>query len=116
MGRPPHVYWATKALRPGTEAKATDVCVPISRLAEAILAARDDAAAAGLIAPIVGHVGDGNFHMTFLLDPDDPSEFARANALNARLVERAIAMGGVAGGCASQAARRRGTRSKAASG
>jgi len=92
------VYWATKALRPGTEAKATDVCVPISRLAEAILAARDDAAAAGLIAPIVGHVGDGNFHMTFLLDPDDPAEFARADAVNARLVERAIAMGGTCTG------------------
>jgi D-lactate dehydrogenase (cytochrome) len=92
------VYWATKALRPGTEAKATDVCVPISRLAEAILAARDDAAAAGLVAPIVGHVGDGNFHMTFLLDPDDPAEFERAEAVNARLVARAIAMGGTCTG------------------
>ena len=92
------VYWATKALRPGTEIKATDVCVPISRLAEAIVAARDDAAAAGLVAPIVGHVGDGNFHMSFLLDPNDPGEFERAHAVNARLVERAIAMGGTCTG------------------
>jgi D-lactate dehydrogenase (cytochrome) len=92
------VYWATKALRPGAEVKATDVCVPISRLAEAILAARDDAAAAGLLAPIVGHVGDGNFHMTFLLDPSDPAELDRASAVNARLVERAIAMGGTCTG------------------
>ena len=92
------VYWALKALRPGCETKATDTCVPISRLAEAILAARDDAAAAGLIAPIVGHVGDGNFHMTFLLDPNDPAEFERAHAVNERLVERAIAFGGTCTG------------------
>ncbi len=92
------VLWATKALRPGTETKATDVCVPISHLAEAILAARDDAAAAGLIAPIVGHVGDGNFHMTFLLDPAKPEEFERAHAVNARMIERAIAVGGTCTG------------------
>ena len=92
------VYWATKALRPGTEIKATDVCVPISRLAEAIVAARDDAAAAGLVAPIVGHVGDGNFHMSFLLDPNDPGELERAHAVNARMVEHAIAMGGTCTG------------------
>ena len=92
------VFWSQKALKPGAEAWATDVCVPISRLAEAILAAREDADSAGLLAPIVGHVGDGNFHMTFLLDPDDPAEFARADAVNARLVERAIAMGGTCTG------------------
>ncbi len=92
------VYWALKALRPGCETKATDTCVPISRLAEAILAARADAAEAGLIAPIVGHAGDGNFHMTFLLDPSDPGEFERAEAVNARMVERAIAMGGTCTG------------------
>ncbi len=92
------VFWSQKALRPGSEAKTTDVCVPISRLAEAILAARDDAAAEGLVAPIVGHVGDGNFHMTFLMDPADPAEFARARAVDARLVARALAMGGTCTG------------------
>ena len=92
------VYWALKAMRPGCETKATDTCVPISRLAEAILAAREDADAAGLLAPIVGHVGDGNFHMTFLLDPNDPAEFERAHDVNARMVERAIAMGGTCTG------------------
>ena len=92
------VFWSQKALRPGAEAWTTDVCVPISRLAEAILAARDDAAANGLVAPIVGHVGDGNFHMTFLIDPADPAEFERAGAVNARIVERALAMGGTCTG------------------
>ena len=92
------VFWSQKALRPGAEAKATDVCVPISRLAEAILAAREDATANGLVAPIVGHVGDGNFHMTFLVNPNDPDEFARADGVNARMVERALAMGGTCTG------------------
>ena len=92
------VFWSQKALRPGAEAWTTDVCVPISRLAEAVLAARDDAAANDLVAPIVGHVGDGNFHMTFLMNPDDPAEFGRAAAVNARLVERALAMGGTCTG------------------
>jgi len=91
-------YWAAKALRPGAVSKATDVCVPISRLAEAVLAARADAAANDLVAPIVGHAGDGNFHMTFLLDPNDPAEFERAEAVNARLVERALAVGGTCTG------------------
>jgi D-lactate dehydrogenase (cytochrome) len=90
--------WAIKALRPGAEAKATDVCVPISRLAESILAARDDAETAGLVAPIVGHVGDGNFHLTFLIDPAAPEELERAKAVNARMVERAIAAGGTCTG------------------
>ena len=92
------VFWSQKALRPGAEAWATDVCVPISRLADAILAADEDAAAAGLVAPIVGHVGDGNFHMTFLLDPSDRAALAAAAGVNARLVERAIAMGGTCTG------------------
>jgi D-lactate dehydrogenase (cytochrome) len=92
------VLWATKALRPGAEAKATDVCVPISHLAESVLAAREDATANGLLAPIVGHVGDGNFHMTFLLDPADPREFERAEAVNARMVARALAVGGTCTG------------------
>ena len=92
------VFWSQKALRPGAEAWTTDVCVPISRLADAILAADEDAAAAGLVAPIVGHVGDGNFHMTFLLDPGDRAAHAAAAGVNARLVERAIAMGGTCTG------------------
>ena len=91
-------YWAAKALRPGAEGCATDVCVPISRLAECILESRADAAANGLLTPIVGHVGDGNFHMTFLLDPADPDELARADAVSARMVERALAMGGTCTG------------------
>jgi D-lactate dehydrogenase (cytochrome) len=91
-------FWAIKALRPGAETKATDVCVPISRLAECVLAARDDAAASGMIAPIVGHVGDGNFHMTFLVNLNDPGELERAEAVNARMVERAIAVGGTCTG------------------
>ncbi len=91
-------YWAAKALRPGAEGRATDVCVPISRLADCILASKADAEAAGLLTPIVGHVGDGNFHMTFLLDPNDPDELARADAVAARMVERALAMGGTCTG------------------
>jgi D-lactate dehydrogenase (cytochrome) len=91
-------YWAAKGLRPGAEGRATDVCVPISRLAECMLESRADAAANGLLTPIVGHVGDGNFHMTFLLDPADPDELARADAVSARMVERALAMGGTCTG------------------
>ncbi len=91
-------FWACKALRPGAVTWATDVCVPISRLAECILASREDVEGEGLVAPIVGHVGDGNFHMTFLIDPDDPDEFRRAEAVAARLVDRALAMGGTCTG------------------
>ena len=73
--------------------------MPISRLAECILAdPRRTPTANGLLAPIVGHVGDGNFHLTFLLDPDDPDEFARADGVNDRMVERALAMGGTCTG------------------
>ena len=70
-------YWAAMALRPGAEGKATDVCVPISRLAECDPRRARRRRGHGLVAPIVGHVGDGNFHMTFLLDPNDPAEVAR---------------------------------------
>ncbi len=90
--------WASKALRPGAVAWATDVCVPISRLAECIMATRQDVQANDLLAPIVGHVGDGNFHLTFLLDPDQPDEFARAEAVADRLIDRALAMGGTSTG------------------
>jgi D-lactate dehydrogenase (cytochrome) len=91
-------FWAARELRPGAEARATDVCVPISRLAEAILEVRRDIDANRLLAPIVGHVGDGNFHLTFLLDPDDPDEGMRADAVNDRMVGRALAAGGTCTG------------------
>ncbi len=90
--------WASKALRPGALTWATDVCVPISRLADCIMATRQDVQGAGLLAPLVGHVGDGNFHLTFLLDPDHPEEFRTAEAVYGRLVDRALAMGGTCTG------------------
>jgi len=91
-------YYAGKALRPGALAIPTDVCVPISRLAECILDTRADIDASGLVAPIVGHVGDGNFHVVVLFDPDVPAELDAARRLNERLVARAQAMGGTCTG------------------
>ena len=91
-------YYAALSLRPGAKGWATDVCVPISRLAACIRETRADVAAAGLLAPIVGHVGDGNFHLLMLIDPERPEEMARAEALNKRLVRRAIALGGTCTG------------------
>jgi D-lactate dehydrogenase (cytochrome) len=91
-------YWAAYALRPGTVSIATDVCVPISRLAECVEATRKDIEASGLIAPIVGHVGDGNFHVQPLIDQNDPEEVARCQAFIERLVERALAMEGTCTG------------------
>jgi D-lactate dehydrogenase (cytochrome) len=87
-----------KALRPGAHIIATDVCVPISRLAECVTATQADIAASRLLAPIVGHVGDGNFHLTLLIDMNDANEVARAKALSERLVERALAMDGTCTG------------------
>ncbi len=92
------VYWAAYALRPGAVSIATDVCVPISRLAECVEETRQDIEASGLIAPIVGHVGDGNFHVQPLIDPNDPEEVARCRAFVERLVERALAMEGTCTG------------------
>jgi D-lactate dehydrogenase (cytochrome) len=91
-------FWATMALRPGAKGIVTDVCVPISRLAECIAAVKAEIAAAGLLAPLVGHVGDGNFHLIFLVDLDDPDEVARAKAVNRRMVEKALAAGGTCTG------------------
>jgi D-lactate dehydrogenase (cytochrome) len=91
-------YEASLALRPGCKGYATDVCVPISELAGAVAEARRDIEAAGLLAPIVGHAGDGNFHVLFLLDPDDPDELARVEEVNERMVRRAIAAGGTCTG------------------
>ncbi len=91
-------YWAAQRLRPGTQALSSDVCVPISRLAECVVATQRDAAQTGLLAPIVGHVGDGNFHMLLMLDLNDKDEIRRAEALLERLVERALAMDGTCTG------------------
>jgi D-lactate dehydrogenase (cytochrome) len=91
-------YYAALALKPGSKGWATDVCVPISRLAECMLETRRDIDASGLIAPIVGHVGDGNFHLVFLVDPDDADDLARASEVNDRMVVRAIEMGGTCTG------------------
>ena len=91
-------YYAALALRPGRKGWPTDVCVPISRLADCIGETLDDLKESGLLAPLVGHVGDGNFHLVYVIDPDDAAEMARAAAHNARMVKRAIAMGGTATG------------------
>src|SRR6266581_4333483 len=82
-------YWAGRALRPGAQAVATDVCVPISRLAECVTATQRDVAASRLMAPILGHVGDGNFHLTLLVDMADADEVATARGVCERVVERA---------------------------
>ncbi|MFO0244232.1 MAG: FAD-binding oxidoreductase [Betaproteobacteria bacterium] len=92
------VTYANKALRPGCEIWATDVCVPISRLAECILETKQDLNQSFLVAPLVGHVGDGNFHLGFLIDRNDPKEIAEAERLNERLVMRALAMDGTCTG------------------
>jgi D-lactate dehydrogenase (cytochrome) len=91
-------YWAAVALRPGSATLATDVCVPISRLAECVEETHRDLAESGLIAPIIGHVGDGNFHLTPLVDLADADEVARMKAFLSRLVERALAMEGTCTG------------------
>jgi D-lactate dehydrogenase (cytochrome) len=87
-----------RLLRPGAQLVATDVCVPISRLAECVMETQRDIIESRLIAPIVGHVGDGNFHLTLLVDVNDAGEVARAKALLERLVERALAMDGTCTG------------------
>src|SRR6516164_2113034 len=91
-------YWAGKSLRPGAQAFATDVCVPISRLAECVTETQRDIAELGLVAPILGHVGDGNFHLSLLVDMADDDEVKAARNLCERLVERALAMDGTSTG------------------
>jgi D-lactate dehydrogenase (cytochrome) len=91
-------YWAARHLRPGAAAFATDVCVPISRLAECVTATQQEIAALRLTAPILGHVGDGNFHLTLLVDLSDADEVGRAKQLMERLVELALAMDGTCTG------------------
>ncbi len=92
------IYFAVLQLRPGCRSIVTDVCVPISALAECVNETARDLQAVGLVAPIVGHVGDGNFHVQMLVDENDAAEVARAEALNARLVARALAMDGTCTG------------------
>lgn len=92
------MYWAMLALRPGCAGVASDVCVPISRLAEAVVAAQDKAAEMDLMAPIVGHVGDGNFHASLLVNKEDAQEVARAEAYLGWLSDMAIDMDGTCTG------------------
>lgn len=87
-------YPACLALRPGSMGVVTDICVPISRLAEAVEETRKDIAAQGMIGPILGHVGDGNFHAILLVDRNDPEELTRAKWIAARMAARAHRMGG----------------------
>jgi len=91
-------YYAAMAIRPGTSGWPTDVCVPISRLTECIMETRKDLEAYSMISPIVGHVGDGNFHLLLLVHTDDEEEMRTANEVNDRLVRRAIEMGGTCTG------------------
>ncbi|MFN3611989.1 FAD-binding oxidoreductase [Tepidimonas sp.] len=93
-----NAYFAGVQSRPGCRAITTDACVPISRLADNVLAAVAEADAAGIPYFMVGHVGDGNFHMGYLIDPDDMAERAAAERLNQALVERALASGGTCTG------------------
>jgi D-lactate dehydrogenase (cytochrome) len=93
-----HALYAALALRAGAQAWTTDVCVPISRLAECIVETRKDGVGAPFPICLVGHAGDGNFHLIYVLDPDSPSERAEASRLNERMVMRALAMGGTCTG------------------
>jgi D-lactate dehydrogenase (cytochrome) len=89
---------ATRAMRPGAAALSTDVCVPLSALAECVEATQADIAESGLMASIVGHVGDGNFHVVVILDPGEPAEVQRGEDFHARLVVRALAHEGTCTG------------------
>jgi D-lactate dehydrogenase (cytochrome) len=91
-------YFAVRELRPGVDVFATDVCVPISRLADCVMEAKADLDRLGLLAPIVGHAGDGNFHLSVLLDTSSDAEMRAADELLHRLAERAIAMDGTCTG------------------
>jgi D-lactate dehydrogenase (cytochrome) len=91
-------YFAAVTSRPGCRAISTDACVPISRLAEALLESVDEADRSGIPYFLVGHVGDGNFHFGYLIDPNDPAERAQAEVLNQTMVERALRLGGTCTG------------------
>lgn len=89
-----NAYYACLALRPGARAVVTDICVPISALAEAVEDTRADIAASPLQGPILGHVGDGNFHAILLVDPGEPAEMHEALRLSGRMADRALKLGG----------------------
>ena len=91
-------YWAARALKPGAEVLSTDVCVPISSLAACVGETRQDIDRLGLLAPIVGHVGDGNFHVLPLIDPSDPEEQGKVQDFLDRLIDRALGFGGTCTG------------------
>jgi D-lactate dehydrogenase (cytochrome) len=93
-----HAYFACLQLKPGSRALSTDVCVPISRLAECVTETAKDIEKASLPIPLFGHVGDGNFHLVILIDPNKPAEIEEAKALNVRVVQRALAMEGTCTG------------------
>ncbi|HYF53087.1 MAG TPA: FAD-linked oxidase C-terminal domain-containing protein, partial [Salinarimonas sp.] len=90
--------WAAMALRNGARCISTDVCVPISRLAECVEETRADLAESDLVGPILGHVGDGNFHVLLVIDMENEDEVARGKAFYKRLVHRALAMEGTCTG------------------
>lgn len=93
-----NAYWATKAAIGDKEIMTTDVCVPISRLAECVAQTQADIIEAGLFGPIVGHVGDGNFHSAIALDPNDPEQVAKVEAVAEKMVHRALEMDGTCTG------------------
>ena len=93
-----HAYFACLQLKPGARAVSTDVCVPISRLAECIAATAGDIERASMPIPLFGHVGDGNFHLVILIDPGSAAELEEAKAINSRVVARALAMEGTCTG------------------
>ena len=91
-------FWAASAMRPDARTTSTDVCVPLSRLAECVRETEADLKEHGMVAPILGHVGDGNFHVLLAVDSNDPAESARAEGFMKRLAQRAIAMDGTCTG------------------
>jgi D-lactate dehydrogenase (cytochrome) len=91
-------YYAALAMKPGSKGWATDVCVPISRLAECIAETKKELVQSFVPSALVGHVGDGNFHLVFLIDPEKPEEIAEASRLNDNMVQRALAMDGTCTG------------------
>ena len=93
-----NAYFALLQMRPGCRAISTDCCVPISRLADCIGATKADCESQAMVYSIIGHVGDGNFHVLMLIDPDDAVDVARAEAINARMITRALAMDGTCTG------------------
>ncbi|MEL6218662.1 MAG: FAD-linked oxidase C-terminal domain-containing protein [Pseudomonadota bacterium] len=93
-----NAYYAQQSLRPGARGFVTDACVPISRLAEAILETDEDLRQSHLLAPLVGHVGDGNFHLAILVDPEQPQDMAEAERIAGRISERTLRLGGTVTG------------------